>query len=179
MYNCLGKCPALNKAVEDPALTSISSPRVVKMKKIGKLLSEKTANTGDMAHASQHVSTELYSALISSEKNLLEDMAKTVLKSALVMLFIVVNHRSFLMQLSKLQKAQAQSSLADKLTCIKAIDNFKDLNVLDASYSAIRADHHLSTSSAQHEIPRSSNNYEKPLQTSSCSLILVSHWIHT
>ena len=52
------------------------------------------------------------------------------------------------MQLSKLQKAQAQSSLVDKLTCIKAIDNFKDLNVLDASYSAIRADHHLSTSSA-------------------------------
>ena len=52
-------------------------------------MSEKTANTGDMAHASQHVSTELYSALISSEKNFLEDMAKTVSKSALVMLLLL------------------------------------------------------------------------------------------
>ena len=32
-HNCLGKCSALTKVVEDHALTSISSPRVVKMKK--------------------------------------------------------------------------------------------------------------------------------------------------
>ena len=49
------------KVVEDRALT-ISSPRVVKMKKNGKFLSEKTANTGDMAHAFQDFSTEPYGA---------------------------------------------------------------------------------------------------------------------
>ena len=51
------------KVAEDHALTSIYLfSKSNKNEKIGKLLSEKTANTGDMTHAFQHFSTEPYGA---------------------------------------------------------------------------------------------------------------------